>query len=65
MKNLSYYKTVSETEIGQIGLPESQIGQQASIGFPVRVRAYSRSENPDPMLNKISNHNHEHIQEEN
>ena len=45
-----------ETEIGQIRLPESQIGQQASIGFPVRVRAYSRSENPDPILNNISNH---------
>jgi len=48
---------VSETKIGQIGLPESQIGQQASIGFPVRVRADSRSENPDPIHNIISNHN--------
>jgi len=48
---------VSEIEIGQIELPESQIGLQAGIGFPVRVRAYSRSENPDPILNNISNHN--------
>ena len=48
---------MSETKIGQIRLPESQIGQKASIGFPVRVRAYSRSENPDLILNNISNHN--------
>ena len=48
---------MSKTEISQIGLPESQIGQQTSIGFPVRIRAYSRSENPDPILNNISNRN--------
>ena len=48
---------MSETEIGQIGLAESQIGLLVGIGFPVRIRAYSRSENPDPILNKISNHN--------
>ena len=46
-----------ETKIGQIGLPESQIGLLAGMGFPVRVRAYSRSENPDPMHKNISNHN--------
>jgi len=34
-----------------------QIGLQAGIGFLVRVRAYSRSENPDPIHNNISNHN--------
>ena len=34
-----------------------QIGQQASIGFPVWVRADSRSENLDPIHNNISNHN--------
>ena len=48
---------MSETEISQIGLSEGQIGQQASIGFPVRVRADSRSENPDPIPNNMSNHN--------
>jgi len=48
---------VSETKIGQIGLPESQIGLSAGIGFSVRVRAGSRSENPDPIHNNISNHN--------
>ena len=57
MKNLKYYKTVSETEIGQIELPESQIGLSAGTGFSVRVRTDSRSENPDPILNNISNHN--------
>ena len=46
-----------KTEIGQIGLPESQIGQQAIIGFSDRVRAYSRSENSDPIHNNISYHN--------
>ena len=34
-----------------------QIGLQAGTGFPVRVRAYSRSENPDLIHNNISNHN--------
>ena len=47
---------MSETKIGQIGLSESQIGLLAGIGFPVWVRAYSRSENPDLILNNISNH---------
>ena len=49
MKNLKYWKTVFETKIGQIGLPENSNGWYASIGFPVRVRANSRSENPDPI----------------
>ena len=48
---------MSEIEISQIRLPESQIGLLAGIEFPVRVSAYSRSENPDPILNNISNHN--------
>ena len=48
---------MSETEIDQIGLSGSQIGLLAGIGFPVRVRAYTRSENPDPILNNINNHN--------
>ena len=48
---------MSETKISQIRLLESQIRLQAGIGFPVRVRAYSRFENPDPILNNISNHN--------
>ena len=48
---------MSETEIDQIRLAESQIRLLADIGFPVRVRAYSKSENPDPILNNISNHN--------
>ena len=49
MKNLKYWKTVSETEIGQIE-------QHADVGFPVLVRADSRSENPNPIHNNISNH---------
>ena len=36
---------------------KGQIRQFASIGFPVRVRADSRSENPDPIPNNIGNHN--------
>ena len=48
---------MSKTKIGQIGLPGSQIGLLAGIGFPVRVRAYSRSENPNLILNNITNHN--------
>ena len=47
----------SETEIGQIGLLESQIGLLAGIGFPVRVRFYFRSEDPDLILKNISNNN--------
>ena len=57
MKNLKYSKIVSETKIGQIGLPESQIGHQAGTRFPVRVRADSRSENSDPIHDNLSNHN--------
>ena len=34
-----------------------QIKLQAGTGFPVWVRAYSRSENPDPIHNNISYHN--------
>ena len=48
---------MSETEIGQIRLPESQIGLLAGTGFPVWVGADSRSENPDPIHNNIRNHN--------
>ena len=57
MKILKYCKIVFETKIGQIRLPERSNQLQASIGFPVRVRAYSRSENPDPIHNNRSNHN--------
>ena len=48
---------MSETKIGQIGLSESQIGRYVVIGFPIWVRADSRSENLDPIHNNISNHN--------
>ena len=48
---------MSETKIGQLDYQKGQIGLQAGIGFPVRVRTYSRSKNPDPILNNISNHN--------
>ena len=48
---------MSETEIGKLGFHKGQIGKQADIGFLVRVRAYSRSENPDPIPKSISNNN--------
>ena len=48
---------MSKTEIGQSDYQKGQIGQQASIGFPVRVRADSRSETPDLIHNNIYNHN--------
>jgi len=35
---------------------KGQIGQHASFGFSVRVRADSRSETTDPIHNNISNH---------
>ena len=50
MKNLKYYKTVFETKIGQIGLPErSNRAVYAGIRFPVQVRADSTTENPIPI----------------
>ena len=36
---------------------KGQIGLQAGIGFPVRVRADSRSGDPDSIPDNISNHN--------
>ena len=48
---------MSEIEIGQIRLPEWSNRATGWYRFPVRVRAYSRSENPDSILNNISNHN--------
>jgi len=56
---------VFETEIDQIRLPKGQIKQYAGIGFPLQIRPNSRSENPDPIPNNISNHNPKKILEEN
>ena len=39
------------------GYRKGQVGQQAGIGFPVRVRADSKTENPDLIPKIISNHN--------
>ena len=36
---------------------KGQIGRYNDIGFPVQVRADSRSENPDLIPNNIGNHN--------
>ena len=41
----------------KLGYQKGQIGQYACIGFPVRVRADSKTENPDPIQNNMSNHN--------
>ena len=36
---------------------KGQIKQDTGIGFPVQVRAHSKTENPDPIPNNISNYN--------
>ena len=45
-----------ETKISQIGQPERLNQAACWYWFPVRVRADSKTENPDPIPNHTSKH---------